>query len=240
MPTGQIPASALVVGAHPDDMEFGAAGTVAGWTDAGAKVWLLLCTNGDKGYHKDDVGRPEVAARRRSEQEAAAKVLGLAGVRHLDYPDCELEPTLELRRAITRVIRELQPEVVITHDPTPAYFSGEFDYVNHPDHRATGNATLAAVYPTARLHLIFPELSEEGLPTHTVKELWLWEAPLPNHAVDLSKTLERKLLALESHHSQLGDWKELREEMTGWARRTGLRWSLPFAEQFKRLRLDEF
>jgi LmbE family N-acetylglucosaminyl deacetylase len=192
----------LVVAAHPDDIDFSAAGTVACWTDAGIEVVYCLVTDGDAGGHDRSVPRAEMAPLRRAEQAAAAKHVGVTGIRWLGYPDGRVEATLGLRRDLARAIRQVRPQRVVC--PTP-----ERNYArmgtSHPDHRAVGSAALDAVYPDARNPFAFPELlGEEGLEPWTVREVWMPGAPSPDRYVDITGTFGRKLAALRAHASQTG------------------------------------
>ncbi|MFG2002590.1 PIG-L deacetylase family protein [Spirillospora sp. NPDC048911] len=206
----------LVVMAHPDDVDFGAAGTVAGFTDQGAEVVYLMITDGDAGGFDDAVTREEMAALRRDEQRAAAKCAGVEDVRFLGYPDGRVEATLGLRRDIARVIRQVRPELVIMPSPERNY---ERIYPSHPDHRAVGSAALDAVYPDARNPYAFPELlAEEGLEAWTAPKVWMVGGPTPNHYVDVTERFDRKLAALKSHASQTSHMGEdaLEQMLRGW------------------------
>jgi LmbE family N-acetylglucosaminyl deacetylase len=191
----------LVVTAHPDDVDFGAAGTVAAWTAAGVEVAYCLCTSGDAGGF-DDTPRGEMTALREGEQRAAAAALDVKDVHFLRHPDGRLTPNIDLRRDISREIRRFRPERVLTQSPEIWWRRLG---ASHPDHRAVGEATVAAVYPDARNPFAHPELlAEEGLEPWTVRELWLMAAPDErlNHVVDTTETVERKLAALREHVSQ--------------------------------------
>ncbi|MFP3963691.1 PIG-L deacetylase family protein [Actinomadura fulvescens] len=206
----------LVVMAHPDDVDFGAAGTVASWTDQGAEVVYLMVTDGDAGGFDDAVTRTEMAALRRDEQRAAAKCVGVEDVRFLGYPDGRVEATLELRRDLSRVIRQVRPERVVMPSPERNY---ERIYPSHPDHRAVGSAALDAVYPDARNPYAFPELlADEGLAAWTVPEVWMVGGPTPDHYVDVTGTFDRKLAALKAHASQTSHMEEgsLEQMLRGW------------------------
>ncbi|MDL4776184.1 MULTISPECIES: PIG-L deacetylase family protein [Thermomonosporaceae] len=188
--------------AHPDDVDFGAAGTVAGWTDLGIEVTYLMVTDGDAGGFDDAVTRTEMAALRRDEQRAAAKCVGVSDVRFLGYPDGRLEATLDLRRDIARVIRQVRPDRVLMPSPERDY---RRIYPSHPDHRAAGSAALDAVYPDARNPYAFPELlADEGLAAWTVREVWITGGPAADHRVDITDRFDRKVNALRAHASQTG------------------------------------
>ncbi|HEY8339392.1 MAG TPA: PIG-L deacetylase family protein [Egibacteraceae bacterium] len=193
----------LVVCAHPDDIDFGASGSVAGWTDAGIEVTYCLVTDGDAGGFDREVPREEIPRIRRAEQIAAAAVVGVTDVRFLGYPDGRLTPSLELRRDLSRVIRQVRPQRVVCQSPERNWASV---YASHPDHRAAGEATLDAVYPDARNPFAHPELlQEEGLEPHIVHEVWVMGGPQPDHYVDVTDQFERKVAALREHRSQLTD-----------------------------------
>ena len=198
-----IPQRILVITAHPDDVDFGAAGTIAAWTDAGATVTYCVVTPGDGGGFDPSVPRKQIPVIRRAEQEAAAAVVGVTDVRFLDYADGSVTPTLQLRRDLSRVIRQVRPQRVLTHSPERNW---ENIYAAHPDHLAVGEAAACAVYPDARNQFQFPELlRDEGLADHIVGELWLMGGPRPNHFSDVTDTYERKLEALQCHVSQMTD-----------------------------------
>jgi LmbE family N-acetylglucosaminyl deacetylase len=192
-------ARALLVMAHPDDVDFSAAGTVATWTDAGIEVTYLIVTDGDAGGFDDDVPREEIAPLRRAEQLAAAKCVGVTDVRFLGYPDGRVEATLDLRRDIARVIRQVRPDRIVVPSPERNY---ERLPPSHPDHRAVGSAALDAVYPDARNPYAFPELRAAGLEAWTVREIWVSGGPSADHFSDVTDAFDRKLAALRSHVSQ--------------------------------------
>ncbi len=196
--------------AHPDDVDFGAAGTVATWTDAGHEVTYCIVTNGDAGGSDPSVSRSDMAVLRQAEQRAAAKCVGVEDVRYLGYPDGQVEPTLALRRDIARVIRQVRPDRVVCPSPERNYTRLP---VSHPDHRAVGSAALDAVYPDARNPFAFPELAQEGLEAWTVGEVWISGSPQPNRFVDITDTFSRKIAALRAHESQTGHMDNLEEFM---------------------------
>jgi LmbE family N-acetylglucosaminyl deacetylase len=203
---------ALVVMAHPDDVDFGLAGTVATWTDAGVAVTYCIATNGDAGGFDPAVPRGDIAGIRQAEQRAAAAVVGVSDVRFLGYPDGRVEVTLDLRRDIARVIREVRPQRLVSQ-------SGQRHMVrmpaSHPDHLAVGEATLCAVYPDARNPFAFPdELGD--LEAWTVAETWVTGMERVNHYVDVTDVYERKKAALVEHHSQILDVDNLDRLLRGW------------------------
>ncbi|MHC1559034.1 PIG-L deacetylase family protein [Actinomycetospora sp. C-140] len=214
---------ALVVVAHPDDVDFGAAGTVASWTAAGTAVSYCLVTSGDAGGF-DDTPRDRMAALREEEQRAAAAELGVTDLTFLRYADGEVTPSLALRRDISRVVRRVRPQRVLTQ--SPEYFWERLG-VSHPDHRATGEATLAAVYPDARNPFAHPELlADEGLEAWTVPETWVAGCPPErvNHAVDVGPTLAAKLAALRAHRSQTAHRDDLESLVSGLLARNAARY----------------
>lgn len=211
-----VPERVLVIAAHPDDIEFGVAGSVARWKAAGAEVTYCVITDGSAGSNEPGVDPDELARRREAEQRAAANALGVTDVRLLGYRDGTLEPTIALRRALTRIVREVRPDRVVAQDPTVVFV--EDRYVNHPDHRAAGEAAVYAVFPSAVTRPIFPELLDEGFEPHQVRELYLMLTLNPTHAVDITDVMDRKLEALMRHASQVdeeaGDWiREMNAEL---------------------------
>jgi LmbE family N-acetylglucosaminyl deacetylase len=206
----------LVVTAHPDDVDFGAAGTIAGFTDAGIAVTYCVCTDGDAGGFDPTVPREEIPAIRRAEQVAAAKELGVCDVRFLGYQDGRLSVTQELRRDISRVIRDVRPRRVVIQSPERNWARLA---ASHPDHLAAGEAAVFAVYPDARNPFAHPELlRDEGLAAWTVPEVWLMSHPEPNHYVDVTATFDRKIAALRAHASQTGHMADLEAFVGGWLR----------------------
>jgi LmbE family N-acetylglucosaminyl deacetylase len=201
---------ALVVVAHPDDVDFWAGGTVACWTSAGITVTYCVLTDGDSGGFDPRIPRSAIPDIRRDEQEAAARELGVSDVRFFGYPDGRLEPSYALRRDIARVIRQVRPERVLTWTPE---WSWRRFHRNHPDHRAVGEAVLGAVFPDARNPFAHPELLRDGLEPWKVNEVWLMGAPIPNHYVDITNALDRKLAALRAHPSQTAHRDTLEEDV---------------------------
>jgi LmbE family N-acetylglucosaminyl deacetylase len=206
------PQRILIVLAHPDDPEFFCGATIARWTAAGHTViyWLITC--GDKGTSDRALSSEQLCSIRHQEQSAAARVLGVEQVHFLDYPDGYLVPDLNLRRDITRIIRTERPDVLVTCDPQ-TLFVGDIR-LNHPDHRAAGQATLDAVFPAARDHLNFIELwRDEGLEPHNVREVWASVTLQPNVILDVTEFWEIKIKALFQHASQIGDPEALAARM---------------------------
>ncbi|MCC6611997.1 MAG: PIG-L family deacetylase [Anaerolineae bacterium] len=204
------PKRVLGVFAHPDDPEFFCGGTFARWAADGAEITFLMATSGDKGSADPEMTSERLSAIREDEERNAASVLGVKEVIFLRYPDGELQPNLALRRDIVRIIRLKQPDVVVTCDPT-VFWSGERS-INHPDHRAIGEATLDAVYPTARDRLNFIELErDEGLNPHKTKQLWICGTQTPTRRMDVSDFVETKIAALREHKSQIADMEAMAE-----------------------------
>ena len=224
----------LVINAHPDDVDFSAAATIALWTDAGIEVTYCIVTDGDAGGHDESVPRAEVPPLRRAEQTAAAKQVGVHDVRFLGYPDGRVEATLALRKDLARVIRQVRPDRLLSPSPERNYARLP---ANHPDHRAVGSSALDAVYPDARNPFAFAELrAEEGLEPWTVREVWLPGGPAPNHCVDITASFGRKLAALRAHESQIGQMEGLEEFLRGWNSRVAAQAGLPdgsLAEAFQ-------
>ena len=229
-----VPTSVLVVMAHPDDAEFSAGGTIARWTSQGAHATYCICTNGDKGTSNPDMDPREVARVREQEQRAAAATVGVHDIIFLGHPDGTLQPTLELRRDIVRVIRQVRPEAVICPDPTRRYGPG---FINHPDHRAVGEVALDAIYPSARDPLVFPELVEAGLLPHKVLQVYIANAVDLNCGVDIAPVLETKIAALMQHRSQVTEAR-LREFLPKRAADVGKQFGLEYAEGFHRIELS--
>jgi len=229
------PERVLVVAAHPDDIEFGAAGTVARWVDGGAEVRYLLVTRGDKGSDDPSANPRELGERRVAEQRAAAEEIGAVGVDFLDEPDGQVEPSLRLRERITYAIRRFQPEIVMSHDPTVLFVNNE--WVNHPDHRAVGMVAVDAVFPTARDPLNFREHFEAGLQPWKVAELFLWSTNEANQLVDIGATLDRKVSALRCHESQFTNFGETERWLRRTAEELGDRAGYRAAEGFRRVML---
>ena len=214
----------LVVTAHPDDVDFAAAGSVATWTAQGIEVAYCIATDGDAGGSDRSIPRTDMAAIRREEQLEAARVVGVTDVTFLGFPDGRVAADLELRAAIARVIRIVRPDRVVCQSPERNW---ERIYASHPDHLATAEATACAVYPDARNPFAFPELLAEGLEEHTVPEMWIMATERANRVVDATDSYERKLAALRSHRSQVGEGEHLDELLRSWMSGTALAAGLP-------------
>lgn len=194
--------------AHPDDPEFFCGGTFAKWAAEGKHITFVLATSGDKGSEDRSISSEQLITIREAEERAAAARLGVQEVIFLGYPDGELQPTLELRRQLTRLIRLKKPDIVVTNDPTARWYG--VNYINHPDHRAIGDAALDAVFPSARDHLTFPELyHQEGLEPHKALHVYLCGTLEPNAKIDVTDYLETKITALREHKSQIADMEAM-------------------------------
>jgi LmbE family N-acetylglucosaminyl deacetylase len=222
-------ARALVVFAHPDDAEFACGGTVARWAREGTEVHYLCCTDGSAGSNEPGAVREDIAVTRERELREAAEVLGVRSVTILGFVDGELAVTLDLRRAVTREVRRVRPDLLVAQDPSRLWRAGE--YVNHPDHRAAGEAALCAVNPDAPTRPQFPELLDEGLEPFEVPNLWLWSDE-GDTFVDISSTLDRKLDALTRHRSQV-QHMDYRELVRRRAKEVGARGGVDLAEGFR-------
>src|SRR5262245_50154867 len=228
------PARALVIVAHPDDIDFGIAGTVATLTDAGTSVHYALATSGEAGP-PEEADRATVKELREREQRAAAAAVGVNEVRFLGLPDGHLVSGLDLRRALVRVIRDVRPDLVLAQSPERRY---DRIYASHPDHLAVGEATLAAVYPDARNPHAHTELLAEGLAPHTVSEVWIAHLEPPDVFVDITDAFDRKVAALSSHTSQVGWIEDVDGFLRGWAAAQTKLYGLPegrLTESFRRV-----
>ncbi|HEX6403390.1 MAG TPA: PIG-L deacetylase family protein [Pseudonocardiaceae bacterium] len=205
----------LVVVAHPDDVDFGSAGTIATWTDAGLEVSYCIVTDGDAGGFDPKVPRSAIAGIRQDEQRKAAAVLGVTDVKFLGYPDGRLVVSYELRRDLTRIIRRTRPDRVVVHSP---HRDLRNVYGSHPDHLAAGEAALCAIYPDARNPYAHPELLEqEGLGVHAVGEVWVVSSnDKADRYIDITDSFDRKIAALRAHTSQTAHMTNLEELMRAW------------------------
>jgi len=229
------PKSVLVVCAHPDDPDFGAAGTVACWASQGAKVTYIIVTDGSKGSPEPEMTREKLIQLREEEQRKAAKALGVSEIIFLRQPDGEIRNTFELQELIVRQIRKYKPDVLVTHDPTARIVNNA--YLNHLDHREVGDAALDSAFPLARDRLNFPEHEKEGLEPHKVLDIFLIFTNEPNYWVDVTTTIEKKIAALKEHKSQIGDPAELEERIRERARGQAEKVSFEYAEVFRRVQL---
>ena len=236
--TEYMPKQVMSIHAHPDDQEFTVAGTLAKWAAAGCEVISIVITSGDAGSNDpthDASHKPDLARLREGEQNAANDLIGVKQTIYLYYPDGELEPTLALRKELTKLIRTHKPDVVVTGDPQAVFYGN--GYINHPDHRAAAQAATYAVFPSAGSRLLFAELLKEGFEPHNVKRLYLHGPEKPDTWVDITGTIDTKLAALKKHASQLGDWdpeKMIRE----WAAEEGKEKGMTYAEAYKVMILE--
>lgn len=228
----------MAIMAHPDDSEFGIAGTVARWVKEGWQVYYVIVADG-AGGGPDDATEVGPAARRKTvemreqEQIAAAKVLGVSEVIFLGYPDGQVLPTIELRRDLVRVLRQYRPLRVICPSPERSWTPSLRLPVYHPDHLATGQAALAAIYPMAQNPWDFPELLEEGLKPHKVCEVYITAAPVLNHAIDISDTIELKMTALKAHTSQVGaEYEQVNQFLRQMNAERGQKYGMGYAEEY--------
>lgn len=223
-------ARVVVITPHPDDSEFGAAGTIARWVAEGREVFYVICTNGDKGSDDPEMTSERLAAIRKQEQEEAAAILGVKEVVFLGYPDGGLEDTPEFRGRIVRCIREFRPETVLTPDPYRRY-------IWHRDHRVTGRVVLDAVFPYARDRLSYPEHEAEGLKPHKVREVYLWGSEEADTFIDISQTFDRKIAALRCHRSQISERfsRTIEQRMRERAAALGKENGMPLAEAFHKV-----
>ena len=215
----------LSITAHPDDVDFGASGTIARWVEAGVAVTYCIITDGDAGGFDPTVPRSEIPGIRRAEQVAAAAAAGVTDVRFLGYRDGELTVSHGLRRDLSRVIRQVQPQRLLIQTPERNW---ERIPASHPDHMAAGEAAIQAVYPDARNPFAHPSLlDDEGLDAWSVSEVWVMGHPTLTHYVDITDTFDRKIAALKAHESQTGHLDQLDEFVRGWATRNAEAAGLP-------------
>lgn len=199
-----VPESAMAIVAHPDDIEFSCAGTIARWVKSGTRVVYVLCTSGEVGIAEPGMTKERAAEIREAEQIAAAEIAGVNEVVFLREPDGLLQPTLELRKRLVREIRRVRPEVVICGDPTIVWAGN--DYINHPDHRAAATAALDATFPAAGQPNLFEELSEEGFQAHKPRKVYVTTWDDGDLYVSIDETIDLKIAALRAHVSQMKDW----------------------------------
>lgn len=230
----------LAVGAHPDDIDIGCAGSIAKWVKEGGEAYYLILTDGSKGSDDTKISNKELVQLRQAEQLNSAKILGLKQVFFLDFVDGELENNLKLRIEIVRIIRQVKPNTVICWDPT-LYYDVDRKFINHPDHRVAGQATLDAIFPFARNARTFPELMEQGLEPHVVEEVLLVNFQKSNFYVDITETLDLKMQAIGAHPSQFRDIEKFKERIKGFNRDYGKKAKpkTKYAEAFFRITLRQ-
>ncbi len=222
----------LAVGAHPDDTDFGASGTIAKWIEEGATAYYIVATDGSRGSEDPKMTHKKLAAIRKSEQEEAAKALGVKKVFFLNHPDTQLVSDLKLKEEIVRIIRTVKPNIVITMDPT---FYFDQDFINHTDHRAVALAAMDAVFPLSRDRLTFLEHEKAGLTPHKVEEILFTSFGGGEFFVDISKTIDKKIKALSSHKSQFGNFADVEKRIRERAGEIGKKAGFKAAESFKRV-----
>ena len=241
IPQRDEPYHVVVTAAHHDDIEFGVAGSVARWIrDEGATVTYVIITDGGSGSNDPEIKREQLVALRRAEQIEAAARVGVSDVRFLGYHDGCLEASLDLRRDLTRIIRETKAYRVLLQDPTTVFVRDQ--YINHPDHRAAGEATLYAAFPSAETRPIFPELLAEGYEPHKIGELYMCLTLVPTHYHDISSVIELKMAALGAHVSQIGAGEDFENGAKKWmmeSNRDGGRMvGVEYAEYFRVMKFD--
>jgi LmbE family N-acetylglucosaminyl deacetylase len=232
MGTTYIPESAMVIVAHPDDIEFSCAGTTARWARAGARISYVLCTSGDVGIAEEGMTHERAAEIREAEARTAAEIAGVAEIIFLHEPDGALVASLELRKRLVREIRRFKPEVVMTGDPTVVWAGKE--YINHPDHRAAALAAVEAVFPAAGQPNLFEEIEQtEGFKAHKPRKVYVdvWDGPADVY-VNIDETIDIKAAALKAHKSQMGDWDPT-DSIKEWAAKAAQGKEMAFAEGFK-------
>jgi LmbE family N-acetylglucosaminyl deacetylase len=225
-----IPESAMAIHAHPDDIEFTCAGTLARWARAGSRVVYVLCTSGDVGIDEPGMTREQAAQIREAESLEAAHIAGVNQVIFLREPDGLLQPTLELRKKLVREIRKFRPEVIVTGDPT-IIWSGN-DYINHPDHRAAAMAALDATFPAAGQPNLYEELAQEGFTAHKVRKVYAHVWGKADVFINIEETMDIKIAALRAHKSQLKDW-DPEPMLKEWASDAAKGKEMQYAEAFK-------
>src|SRR5215208_3110795 len=236
---GYIPRRAMSIHAHPDDQEFSVGGTLAKWAQAGCEIISVIITSGDSGSNdpaKDGNHKQELAERREQEQLTANAVLGIQHTVFLRYPDGELEPTIALRKELTRIIRQFKPDTVSTGNPEGWFYGDE--YLNHPDHRAAAQAACAAVFPSAGSRLMFADLLSAGYEPHDVRRLYIHGTDKVNTWVDITETLDLKVQALQQHASQV-DPNEVGKWMREWAEEEAKDQEMKYAEAYKVMTLKK-
>jgi LmbE family N-acetylglucosaminyl deacetylase len=237
MTTTYIPERAMLIYAHPDDIEFSAGGTAALWAKHDCEVYYVIITDGNVGTHEEGMTADRLIETRRSEQRAAARIAGAKECIFLGYHDGLLQTTMELRKQLVRLIRLHKPNVVVCGDPTN-FFPSE-TRINHPDHRAAATAALDATFPAAEMPLLYPELDAEGLAPHKVNYVYVSNPSREaNYYIDTSETMDQKIQSLREHHSQMGDW-DPEKPVKDWNRETGKQVGFRYAERFLRITLKE-
>jgi LmbE family N-acetylglucosaminyl deacetylase len=236
----QLEKRGMVIVAHPDDAEFGCAGTVAALVRDGWEMFYVICSDGSGGGSDDarEVGpeaRRHISEIRKREQRSACRILGVKEVHFLDYPDGSIEPTMDLRRDLVRLMRRYRPTRVFIQSPERTWTPVLAIPRHHPDHLAAGEAAMRAIYPACQNPWDFPELLlHEGLEPHRIREVYIMGAPTSNYHIDITGTLEMKLEALQAHESQLPDFSKVAERVRSWGTSIGEKYGVKYAEEFHR------
>jgi LmbE family N-acetylglucosaminyl deacetylase len=230
-----VPESAMAIVAHPDDIDFGSAGTFARWARHGCRISYVLCTSGDVGIADHGMTKARAIEIREAEQKAAADIIGAAEVVYMREPDGMLQATLELRKKLVREIRRFRPEVIIVMDPTLVW-AGD-DYINHPDHRAAGLAAIDAIFPAAGQPNLFQELESEGLTAFKPRKVYSQNWREGDHYISIDDTIDLKIAALKAHKSQMGDW-DPEPRIREWAASRAKGHEMQYAEIFRVVTLE--
>lgn len=225
----------LVISAHPDDVDFGCAGTLAKFALEGAEIFYTICTSGEKGSDHPQLSNLELALLREKEQRAAAKVIGVKEVIFLRKPDGELQYSLEFRGELVRLIRQCRPHILFTHDPANRLFDNQ--YIFHADHRVVGELAFDAAYPAALNRNFFPAQLREGLSPHAISEIYFFATAQPNIWIDISSTLKLKIKALRCHRSQIKNPEKMEKFVRSWFGAWGKEKNFAYAERFRRLQI---
>jgi LmbE family N-acetylglucosaminyl deacetylase len=230
-----IPKSAMAIVAHPDDIEYSCAGTMARWAQAGTQIVYVLCTSGDVGIATPGMTHQQATEIREAEAREAARITGVKEIVFLGEPDGLLQPTLELRKKLVRQIRRYQPEVLVTSDPT-VMWNGD-NYINHPDHRAAATAALDAAFPAAGQPNLFEDLEAEGLKAHKVRKVYVSGWQQTGLFVNIDDTIEIKIKALRAHVSQMNG-QDPAEGIKEWAAAAAAGKEMGYAESFRVITLE--
>jgi len=231
------PESVMAIAAHPDDIEFGCAGTIARWLQEGARAAYVLVTSGDVGIAKPDMSKAKAAEIRETETLAAARVVGVDDVTFLRVPDGMVENTMALRKQLVHQIRRFKPEVIITADPTVIF--PPTGGINHPDHRAVGLAVVDAVFPASGQPHLFAELADEGFTAHKVRKVYLTARGTGDTYINISHTIDLKIEALRQHASQVGEWEDLDKRIRERTAKLGAGKEMAYAESFRVITVED-
>jgi LmbE family N-acetylglucosaminyl deacetylase len=237
MSSNYIPQRAMFIYAHPDDIEFGVAGTAAKWADHGCEITYVLVTDGNIGSHDQTLTAAQLTQIRHAEQQKAADIVGVKNVVFMGEHDGLTEPTLELRKKIVKLIRQYKPNVIVSGDPTSTFASD--DYINHPDHRAVAIAVIDAVFPASEMPLLYNEFAEEGIHAHKINYLYISYGSDPNLYIDITDYFDTKIEALLQHQpSQFKEW-DPHPMLAQWSGEAGKIIGVKYAETFRKFVLHE-